>query len=151
MRTLGFTGAVVAATLSCCSSAPHAPKYEFYEQDGSYDQCQFDGYLNGDINGELESDKSPQPYFHVIGHGYEKKVDGVWLPFVHQWRSKNGRIITFVVRDGTGSGDSSGYWYGTMNGQRAGGYTIVPRFRWAFKNWNGTAEFECHNPGEDEF
>ena len=142
MRKLALTSAILLPVLSCCSPASQTPKYAFYEQDGSYDQCEF----SGEINGKLEFDNGPQPYFHVIGHGFEKKINGLWYPNVRQWRGKSGRVITFVTRDGTGSGDTSGYWYGTMNGERAGGYTIVPRWQWAFKTWNGSAEFECDNP-----
>jgi hypothetical protein len=133
---------VLVSVLSSCSPVSPSPKYHFFEENGSYDQCLF----SGDINGELEFDIRPQPYWSVLGHGYEKKINGLWYPRVRQWRGKTGRVITFVTRDGTGSGDTSGYWYGTMNGERAGGYTIVPRWHWAFKTWNGSIEFECKNP-----
>lgn len=148
MRGLRFISTIPIPLLWCCSPASQTPRYDFNEKDGSYKQCEFFGDF-GDTNDKIGSDKGPRPYFHVTGHGYEKKISGVWLPFVHQWRSKNGRVITFVARDGTGSGDTSGYWYGTMNGQRAGGYTIVPRYHWAFKTWNGTAEFECRHVREE--
>jgi hypothetical protein len=147
MRRLRFTSVILAAILSCCSPASQAPKYDFDEENGSYDQCEFDG----EINGKRESDETRQPYFHVIGHGFEKKINGFWYPDVNQWRSKNGRVITFISRDGTGSGDSRGYWYGTLNGKRAGGYTVVPRFQWMFTTWDGDTDFVCHNPGEEEF
>jgi hypothetical protein len=147
MRGSRLTSSILMLALSCCSQASKAPKYSFYEEDGSYDQCEF----FGDIGDKIESDRGLQPYWSVIGHGYEKKINGFWYPEVRQWRSKNGRVITFVSRDGTGSGDSPGYWYGTLNGQRAGGYTVVPRFHWVFSTWDGGAEFRCHNPGEEEF
>ncbi len=137
---------VLASVLSSCSPVSPSPKYHFFEENGSYHQCLF----SGDINGKLEFDTHPQPYWSVRGHGYEKKINGLWYPNVRQWRGKNGRVITFVTRDGTGSGDTSGYWYGTMNGERAGGYTIVPRWHWAFKTWDGGIEFECNNPREEE-
>jgi hypothetical protein len=136
---------VLISVLSACSPVSQVPKYHFFEENGSYDQCIF----RGDINGKLESNDTFEPYFHVNGHGYEKKINGLWYPTVDQWRHKSGRVITFVSRDGTGSGDTSGYWYGTMNGERAGGYTIVPRWHWAFKTWNGSIEFECKNPREE--
>ena len=143
----GLIGTIIISVLSCCSPVSKETNYYFDEKNGSYDQCKFFGYIDGRLIDEMKF----EPYFAVIGHGFEKKVNGFWVPSVYQWRSKKGHVITFVARDGTGSTDSPGYWYGTLNGQRAGGYTVVPRFHWMFDTWNGDAEFECRNPGEEGF
>lgn len=135
--------------LALCQCSPAStkvdPRYVFDEKHGFYSQCSF----FGDINGKLVRDKEPQPYFVVGGHGFEKKIGGLWYPDVYQWRGKNGRTITFVARDGTGSIGEWGYWYGTLNGERAGGFTIEPRYRWAFSTWDGGADFECENLREE--
>lgn len=131
-----------------CQCSPAHKKvekgYTFDEKNGFYTQCQFDGTINGQDVYDME----PQPYFWVVGHGFEKKTNGLWYPHVYQWRGKNGRKITFVVRDGTGGVGQWGYLSGTLNGERAGGFTIVPRYHWVFNTWDGGADFECENPRE---
>lgn len=121
-------------------------RYTFDEKNGFYTQCQFDGTINGQDVYDME----PQPYFWVVGHGFEKKIDGLWYPDVYQWRGKNGRKITFVVRDGTGGVGQWGYLSGTLNGERAGGFTIVPRYHWVFNTWDGGADLECRQPGGED-
>jgi hypothetical protein len=142
------TCSIFLLALCQCSSAPKKaqPKYVFDDKNGFYSQCEF----SGTVNGEPVYDKEPQPYFVVGGHGFEKKIDGLWYPDVYQWRGKNGRTITFVARDGTGSIGEWGYWSGTLNGERAGGFTIEPRYRWAFNTWDGGTQFECDNPRWNE-
>lgn len=139
-----FAWPCLILALCQCSPAPKKsqPRYVFNEKSGTYDQCVF----SGTINGIEVYDKEPQPYFSVVGHGFEKNIDGLWYPDVYQWRGKDGRTITFVARDGTGSFGEWGYWYGTLNGERAGGFTIVPRYHWVFNTWDGGTEFECDNP-----
>ncbi|UVO52960.1 hypothetical protein [Sphingomonas sp. SUN039] len=148
MAKRGVKWSILLLVLCQCSPGPKKiqPRYVFDDKNGSYDHCEF----SGTINGKSVYDKEPQPYFSVGGHGFEKKINGLWYPNVYQWRGKDGRKITFVVRDGTGAFGQWGYWYGTLNGERAGGFTVVPRYHWVFNTWDGGTQFECDNPGGDD-